>query len=192
MSGSAGKTAISRSRTTSSWRSSLRELLVEKGIVTDEQVERRGRGDARRARRSAAREVVAKAWLDAEYKKRLLANGTAACEELGLEIPALQLVVVENTPQVHNAIVCTLCSCYPRVLLGIPPDWYKSRNYRSRMVREPRAVLAEFGLTIPGDGADPRARFHRRHALPRAADAAGGHRRLGRGAARRRSSRATP
>jgi len=93
--------------------------------------------------------VVARAWVDAAYKKRLLANGTAACEELGLEIPGLHLVVVENTPQVHNAIVCTLCSCYPRVLLGIPPDWYKSRNYRSRMVREPRAVLAEFGLRIP-------------------------------------------
>ncbi|MFN2646674.1 MAG: nitrile hydratase subunit alpha, partial [Burkholderiales bacterium] len=66
-----------------------------------------------------------------------------------LEIPGLHLVVVENTPQVHNAIVCTLCSCYPRVLLGIPPDWYKSRSYRSRMVREPRPVLAEFGLRIP-------------------------------------------
>jgi nitrile hydratase len=93
--------------------------------------------------------VVARAWVDAEYKKRLLKNGTAACEELGLEIPGLHLVAVENTPQVHNAIVCTLCSCYPRVLLGIPPDWYKSRNYRSRMVREPRAVLAEFGLRVP-------------------------------------------
>ncbi len=126
---------------------SLRELLVEKGIVTDEQVNAevtamRGRQPERGSR------VVARAWLDAEYRKRLLANGTAACEELGLEIPALKLVVVENTPQVHNAIVCTLCSCYPRVLLGIPPDWYKSRNYRSRMVREPRAVLAEFGLKI--------------------------------------------
>jgi nitrile hydratase len=64
-------------------------------------------------------------------------------------VPALKLVAVENTPQVHNAIVCTLCSCYPRMLLGIPPEWYKSRNYRSRMVREPRAVLAEFGLKIP-------------------------------------------
>src|SRR5678815_5571316 len=92
--------------------------------------------------------LVAKAWVDADYRKRLLANGTKACEELGLQIPGLNLVVVENTPQVHNAIVCTLCSCYPRVLLGIPPDWYKSRNYRSRMVREPRVVLAEFGLSI--------------------------------------------
>ena len=126
---------------------SLRELLVEKGVVTDAQVNEvvaamRGRQPERGAR------VVARAWVDAEYKKRLLANGTTACEELGLEIPALKLVVVENTPQVHNAIVCTLCSCYPRVLLGIPPDWYKSFSYRSRMVREPRAVLAEFGLKI--------------------------------------------
>ena len=126
---------------------SLRELLVEKGLVTDAQVNEevaamRARTPARGAK------VVAKAWVDPEYKKRLLANGTQACEELGLEIPGLRLVVVENTPQVHNAIVCTLCSCYPRVLLGIPPDWYKSRNYRSRMVREPRAVLAEFGLAL--------------------------------------------
>src|SRR5919198_1902720 len=127
---------------------SLRELLVEKGIVSDadintEVAQMRARSPERGAR------VVARAWVDAQYKKRLLANGTTACEELGLEIPGLHLVVVENTPQVHNAIVCTLCSCYPRVLLGIPPDWYKSRNYRSRMVREPRAVLAEFGLRIP-------------------------------------------
>ena len=127
---------------------SLRELLVEKGIVTDEQVnaemaQMRARTPERGAR------VVARAWVDDAFRQRLLKNGTAACEELGLEIPALRLVVVENTPQVHNAIVCTLCSCYPRVLLGIPPDWYKSRNYRSRMVREPRAVLAEFGLRVP-------------------------------------------
>jgi nitrile hydratase subunit alpha len=127
---------------------SLRELLVEKGVVTNEQVtEEVAAMRARTPERGA--KVIAKAWTDGEYKKRLLANGTAACEELGLEIPGLRLVVVENTPQVHNAIVCTLCSCYPRVLLGIPPDWYKSRNYRSRMVREPRTVLAEFGLPIP-------------------------------------------
>ena len=126
----------------------LRELLVEKGIITNEQVdaeveEMRDRTPERGAR------VVARAWVDAAFKKRLLENGTKTCEELGLEIPGLKLVVVENTPEVHNAIVCTLCSCYPRVLLGIPPDWYKSRNYRSRMVREPRSVLEEFGLKIP-------------------------------------------
>ena len=127
---------------------SLRELLVEKGILTNEQVDAevenmRSRTPARGAK------VVAHAWVDKDFRKRLLENGTKACEELGLDVPALKLVAVENTPQVHNAIVCTLCSCYPRMLLGIPPDWYKSRNYRSRMVREPRAVLAEFGLVLP-------------------------------------------
>lgn len=127
---------------------SLRELLVEKGVLTDAEVnaaveDMRRRGPDRGAR------VVARAWTDPAFKARLLADGTRACEELGLEVPALRLVVVENTPEVHNAIVCTLCSCYPRMLLGLPPDWYKSREYRSRMVREPRAVLAEFGLVLP-------------------------------------------
>jgi nitrile hydratase len=126
---------------------SLRELLVEKGIVTEEQVratveDMRSRGPERGAN------VVARAWVDPQFKARLLANGTAACEELGLDVPALRLIAVENTPAVHNMIVCTLCSCYPRMLLGIPPDWYKSRPYRSRAVHEPRAVLAEFGLTL--------------------------------------------
>jgi nitrile hydratase len=127
---------------------SLRELLVEKGIVTEDQVNAAVE-DMRKRTPERGAKVVARAWVDPEYKKRLLENGTKACEELGLDVPALKLVAVENTPQVHNAIVCTLCSCYPRMLLGIPPEWYKSRNYRSRMVREPRAVLAEFGLKIP-------------------------------------------
>jgi nitrile hydratase subunit alpha len=127
---------------------SLRELLVEKGIVTEAQVAEEVEAMRKRGYERGSR-VVARAWVDAEYKKRLLANGTKACEELGLEVPALKLLVVENTREVHNAVVCTLCSCYPRMLLGIPPEWYKSRNYRSRMVREPRAVLAEFGLDIP-------------------------------------------
>jgi len=127
---------------------SLRELLVEKGILSDAEVnaaveDMRARGPERGAK------VVARAWTDPAFKARLLADGTRACEEMGLDVPALRLVVVENTPEVHNAIVCTLCSCYPRMLLGLPPDWYKSREYRSRMVREPRAVLAEFGLVLP-------------------------------------------
>jgi nitrile hydratase subunit alpha len=129
---------------------SLRELLVEKGIVTESEVAGEVEAMRKRGFERGAR-VVARAWVDAEYKKRLLADGTKACEELGLEIPALKLLALENTPAVHNAIVCTLCSCYPRMLLGIPPEWYKSRNYRSRMVREPRAVLAEFGLHLPED-----------------------------------------
>jgi len=127
---------------------SLRELLVEKGVVTEEEVAEEVEAMRKRGYERGGR-GVARAWVDREYKQRLLANGTKACEELGLEVPALKLLVVENTPEVHNAIVCTLCSCYPRMLLGIPPEWYKSRNYRSRMVREPRAVLAEFGLEIP-------------------------------------------
>ena len=127
---------------------SLRELLVEKGILTNEQVDAEVENMRSRTPERGAK-VVARAWVDPAYRKRLLENGTKACEELGLDVPALKLVAVENTPQTHNAIVCTLCSCYPRMLLGIPPDWYKSRNYRSRMVREPRQVLAEFGLQIP-------------------------------------------
>jgi len=129
---------------------SLRELLVEKGILTNEQVDAEVENMRSRTPERGAK-VVAHAWVDPAYRKRLLENGTKACEELGLDVPALKLVAVENTPQTHNAIVCTLCSCYPRMLLGIPPDWYKSRNYRSRMVREPRKVLDEMGLKLsPG------------------------------------------
>jgi len=126
---------------------SLRELLVEKGIVTEAQVAATVEDMRNRTPERGAR-VVAHAWSDPEFKRKLLADGTRACEELGLDVPALRLVAVENTPAVHNMIVCTLCSCYPRMLLGIPPDWYKSRNYRSRAVREPRAVLSEFGLDL--------------------------------------------
>jgi len=129
---------------------SLRELLVEKGVVSEQAVRDTVEDMRRRGPETGAR-VVARAWVDADFKRLLLENGTRACEAMGIDVPALKLVVVENTPQVHNMIVCTLCSCYPRMLLGIPPDWYKSRNYRSRAVREPRAVLAEFGLRIGGD-----------------------------------------
>jgi nitrile hydratase len=130
--------------------SRLREVLIGKGFLTQQAIDAevesmRGRTPDRGAR------VVAKAWTDAAFRKELLADGRAACESLGLEIPSLRLIVVENTPGVHNVIVCTLCSCYPRMLLGIPPDWYKSRAYRSRMVKEPRKVLSEFGLSLPDD-----------------------------------------
>jgi nitrile hydratase len=125
----------------------LRELLVEKGLMTEEQIERQVEDMRSRTPERGAR-VVARAWVDADFRKKLIENGTSACEELGLDVAPMRLVVVENTPQVHNVIVCTLCSCYPRPLLGIPPEWYKSRSYRSRMVREPRAVLNEFGLKI--------------------------------------------
>ena len=126
---------------------SLRELLVEKGILTDEQV-RAAVDDMRSRGAERGSSVVARAWTDPVFKARLLADGTQACQELGLDVPALRLISVENTPAIHNMVVCTLCSCYPRMLLGLPPEWYKSRPYRSRAVREPRTVLAEFGLAI--------------------------------------------
>ena len=126
---------------------SLRELLVEKGVVTETQVDEEVEAMRGRTPEIGAK-VVARAWVDASYKKKLLENGSRACEDLGIEVAALKLVVVENTAETHNVVVCTLCSCYPRMLLGIPPEWYKSRSYRSRTVSEPRAVLAEFGLRI--------------------------------------------
>jgi len=129
----------------------VRELLIDKGVLTAEDVRRQVENmDGRNAGLGA--KMVARAWIDPAYKQRMLANGSEAAEEIGLDVGPLKLVVVENTPTVHNVIVCTLCSCYPRMLLGLPPDWYKSRNYRSRVVREPRAVLAEFGTVIPDDG----------------------------------------
>ena len=128
----------------------VEELLILKGLVTPEEVQRQVDAmDARSYKRGA--KMVARAWTDPAYKARMLANGSAAAEELGLEVGPLKLIVVENTPRVHNVIVCTLCSCYPRMLLGIPPEWYKSRAYRSRTVREPRAVLREFGTQLPDD-----------------------------------------
>jgi nitrile hydratase len=128
----------------------VEELLILKGIVTPEDVQRQVDAmDARNFKRGA--KMVARAWCDPAYQARMLANGAAAAEELGLEVGPLKLIVVANTPTVHNVIVCTLCSCYPRMLLGIPPEWYKSRAYRARVVREPRAVLAEFGTRLPED-----------------------------------------
>jgi len=126
----------------------VEELLILKGVVTAADVDRQVAAMASRSPARGAR-MVAHAWVDPGYKTRALADGSAAAEELGLEVGPLRLIVVENTPEVHNVIVCTLCSCYPRMLLGIPPEWYKSRAYRSRVVRDPRTVLAEFGTRIP-------------------------------------------
>jgi nitrile hydratase alpha subunit len=126
----------------------VRELLIEKGVITPEALRRQiERMDAITPALGA--KLVARAWVDPDFKARALADGTAAARELGLETGAMRLIVVESTPTLHNLVVCTLCSCYPRPLLGIPPDWYKSRAYRSRAVREPRAVLAEFGTVVP-------------------------------------------
>jgi len=126
----------------------LKELLIEKGIVSAEEI--RKAIEARDAITPAlGAQIVARAWCDPAFKSRLLANGSEAVKEFGLDMGALHLVVVENTPSVHNIIVCTLCSCYPRAVLGLPPSWYKSREYRARAVREPRAVLEEFGTSLP-------------------------------------------
>ncbi len=127
----------------------VRELLIEKGLLTAEDVRRQIELIDSRSPVLGSR-VVARAWVDAEFRKRLLADGSAAVGELGITMyDGTRLVVLENTPRVHNMVVCTLCSCYPRSVLGLPPDWYKSWEYRSRAVREPRALLAEFGTTIP-------------------------------------------
>jgi len=128
----------------------FRESLIAGGILTDRDVEKRAELMYSRTPALGAR-VVARAWFDPDFKARLLADGSAAVRELGIEVGPLKLVVVADEENVHNLIVCTLCSCYPRMLLGIPPDWYKSIAYRSRAVREPRKVLAEFGLTLPDD-----------------------------------------
>lgn len=128
----------------------LRELLIEKGLFTAEEVRAAVEDmDGRTPERGAR--IVARAWTDPRFRERLLEDAGAACESLGFEWDTrhVKLVAVENTPQVHNVIVCTLCSCYPRALIGLPPSWYKSFAYRSRMVREPRAVLKEFGLELP-------------------------------------------
>ncbi len=126
----------------------VRELLVERGIVTPAEIA--GQIDAMDARSPAnGAAVVARAWTDAALKAELLKDAGAASRDMGFDIGPLNLIAVENTENVHNLIVCTLCSCYPRNLLGLPPDWYKTREYRSRAVREPRAVLREFGVDLP-------------------------------------------
>jgi nitrile hydratase len=126
----------------------VRELLIEKGVFRGEDLHRMLEAIDSWTPAVGAR-LVARAWVDPTYKARLLSDAPAAARELGVEPGPAQLVVLENTPERHNLVVCTLCSCYPKRVLGIPPDWYKSREYRSRAVREPRAVLAEFGTVLP-------------------------------------------
>ena len=126
----------------------VRELLIEKGITSAAEVAAQiDTMDARTPANGA--KVVARAWVDPDFHAALIKDASAASREMGFDIGPLKLIAVENTPQVHNMIVCTLCSCYPRNLLGLPPDWYKSRAYRSRTVKEPRSVLAEFGVALP-------------------------------------------
>jgi nitrile hydratase subunit alpha len=125
----------------------LESLLVERKLVASEAVDRIVSAYEQDIGPHNGAKVVARAWLDSAYKQRLLADGTAAIEELGFG--GVDLKVVENRPGVHNMVVCTLCSCYPHALIGLPPVWYKSFEYRSRAVREPRVVLREFGVDLP-------------------------------------------
>lgn len=131
----------------------LGELLVAKGVFTADDLRRQveaidaidENGPSQGAR------LVVRAWVDTAFRDRLLDDVNAAARELGIDAGAIPIRAVADEADVHNVIVCTLCSCYPRMLLGLPPDWYKSRAYRSRAIREPRAVLAEFGTHIPRD-----------------------------------------
>lgn len=128
----------------------LESLLVEKGLVDPASIETVvDYYENKVGPRNGAR-VVAKAWVDPAYRQRLLRDGTAAIAELGFSgVQGEDMVVVENTPEVHNMVVCTLCSCYPWPVLGLPPNWYKSAPYRSRAVSDPRGVLQEFGVALP-------------------------------------------
>jgi nitrile hydratase len=126
------------------------ELMIEKGVFSGDDLRRVLEIIDSRSPADGAK-VIARAWVDPDFKARLLADTNAAAAELGIDAGTIPITTVENTRGVHNIIVCTLCSCYPKMLLGLPPDWYKSRAYRSRLVREPRAVLAEFGTVLPDD-----------------------------------------
>jgi len=130
----------------------IESVLIEKGIVDPSALDAIVQHFEDNLGPMNGAKVVARAWTDPAYKERLLADGTAAIAELGFEGPEGDLmVVVENTPDVHNLVVCTLCSCYPWPTLGLPPKWYKAPAYRSRAVREPRTLLAEMGTVVPAD-----------------------------------------
>ena len=130
----------------------LEELLTERGLVKTEVLDGFINRYVNDVGPLNGAKVVAKAWVDPDYRERLLADGTGAIKELGFGGPQGEhIVVVENTDEVHNLVVCTLCSCYPWPVLGLPPNWYKDPAYRSRAVREPRALLAEMGLPLADD-----------------------------------------
>ena len=130
----------------------IEALLFAKGVCTADEVQQSVELNESRSPADGAR-IVARAWVDSDYKARLLSEPMSALRELGYSLPETtpQLEVVENTPDVHHLVVCTLCSCYPRALLGTPPDWYKSLAYRSRAVVDPRGVMREFGLDVAPD-----------------------------------------
>jgi nitrile hydratase len=128
----------------------IESILIERGVVSEEAVERIAGIYEHEVGPHIGAKVVARAWTDPEFKERLLTDATSACAEMGVSgLQGEAMVAVENTDEVHNVIVCTLCSCYPWPVLGLPPNWYKALPYRSRVVREPRKVLAELGADVP-------------------------------------------
>ncbi len=132
----------------------VRELLIEKGIVSADEIRQAIEAMDTRGEALGAK-IIARAWVDPAFKAKLLESGDEAVRAFGVDMRPTELCVVEDTDEVHNMVVCTLCSCYPRPILGIPPAWYKRKDYRSRSVREPRSVLAEFG-TYPAEHKDVR------------------------------------
>lgn len=128
----------------------IRDLLIEKGVIEAGEVREQLEFMDTRSEEIGA-QIIARAWADSDFKERLLADGTEAIKEFEIPMLDAELIVVENTAEVHNIVVCTLCSCYPRTILGMPPDWYKSKTYRSRTVNEARAVLKEFGTELADD-----------------------------------------
>jgi nitrile hydratase subunit alpha len=129
----------------------IRDLLLEKGVITEKDIQGQIEYQEARSPANGAR-LVARAWVDAAFKARLVGDPKAACAEMGIDATSInEFVVLENTEKVRHMVVCTLCSCYPRPILGRPPDWYKSFNYRQRAVSDPRGVMREFGLVLPDD-----------------------------------------
>ena len=129
----------------------MRDILIEKGVVTEEDIRQQAEFAESKTPANGAR-LVALAWADTDFKARLMADPKKVCAEMGIDASTLnEFVILENTDRVRHMVVCTLCSCYPRPILGRPPDWYKSFNYRKRAVNDPRGVMREFGLEVPGD-----------------------------------------
>jgi len=126
----------------------IKELLTEKGYLSGEEL-RIAQEKVDKLENADGARIIARAWTDPDFKQRLLEDGNSALAEIGIDAGVAKMTVVENTEKVQNVIVCTLCSCYPRSILGMPPDWYVSKSYRSRVVIEPRKVLKEFGTEIP-------------------------------------------
>lgn len=133
----------------------IRDILIEKGVVTEADIRQQEEFTESKTPANGAR-LVARAWSDPEFKARLMADPKKVCAEMGIDASTLnEFVILENTDRVRHMVVCTLCSCYPRPILGRPPDWYKSFNYRKRAVNDPRGVMREFGLDVP-DGVEVR------------------------------------